>query len=111
MKWGQLTGTTSVVALDSALATPEHSSADIRELVFYEVLSPLITLKAALNDSDEDTGSELLFFGTDAEAQASTNRRLAIADVEPQEVAVQSVGALAPLDFGRACARSNSTRS
>lgn len=101
MKWGQQTGTTSLVALDSALATPGHAAADIREIMFYEVLSPLVTLKASLIDAAEDTGSELLFYGTDAEAQTLTNRRLVIADVEPKSVAVQSVEILTPLDRRR----------
>jgi hypothetical protein len=101
MKWGQQTGTTSLVTLDSALATPGHTTADIREVVFYEVLSPIVTLKAALTDAEGDSGSELLFYGTDAEAQTLVNRRLAIADVEPKSVAVQSVEILSPLDRPR----------
>jgi len=101
MKWGQQAGTTSMVKLDAALAFDGHNTADIRNLVFYEVLTPLLTLKAAQTDASETKGSELYFYGTDAEAQTLTNRSLIVADAEPKTVAVQSVETLSPLDRPR----------
>jgi hypothetical protein len=101
MKWGQQTGTTSLVKLDASLAFDGQNSADIRELVFYEVLTPLLTFKAALTDAPESSGSDLYFYGTDAQAQTLTNRSLIIADAEPRTVAVQTVEALSPLDRSR----------
>jgi hypothetical protein len=97
MKWGQQAGTTSMVKLDAALAFDDHNSADIRNLVFYEVLTPLLTLKAALTDAAETKGSELYFYGTDAEAQALSDRSVIIADAEPKTVVVQTVETLSPL--------------
>src|SRR5262249_53370145 len=44
MKWGQQAGTTSLVTVNSPLSFPGHSTADIRELVFYETLTPILTL-------------------------------------------------------------------
>ncbi len=101
MKWGQQTGTTSLVTVNSALAFPGRDTADIRELVFYETLTPLLTLKAALTDAPEIRGRDLYFFGTDAEAQTLTNRSLVIPDNEPKAVVVQTVEALSPADRPR----------
>ena len=101
MKWGQLTGTTSMAKLDANLAVGGQTSADIRELVLYEVLSPLLTLQAAKINSSATTGSELFFFGTDEQAQTLTNRSLIIADAEPIEVTAQTVDVLLPLDRPR----------
>jgi len=101
MQWGQLTGTTSMLKLNTNLAVAGQNSADIRELQFYEVLTPLLTLNAALVNSSETTGSQLFFFGTDEQAQTLTNRSLIIADTEPQTVTVQTVAVLLPLDRPR----------
>ena len=101
MKWGQQSGATSIVKLDANLAFAGHNSADIRELVFYEVLTPRLTLKAALTPAPQTSGSDLYFYGTDAEAQALTARSLIIADAEPLSVVVQSVDPLTPLDRPR----------
>jgi len=101
MKWGQQTGTTSVVKVNASLAFAGITGADIRELVFYEVLTPRLTLKAALTPSAQTTGSDLYFYGTDAEAQALTDRSLIIADTELLPVTVQTVDPLVPLDRPR----------
>ena len=101
MKWGQQAGTTSMVKLDAALAFDGHNSADIRKLVFYEVLTPVLTLKAALTDAAESSGSELYFYGTGVEAQTLSGRSAIIADAEPKTVAVQTVETLSPLDRPR----------
>jgi predicted phage baseplate assembly protein len=65
------------------------------------VLTPLLTLKAALVNAPDTTGSDLYFYGTDDEAQDLTGRSLIIADAEPKKVAVQLVEALSPLDRPR----------
>ena len=101
MKWGQLTGATSMVTLNSNLAVGGRTSADIRNLVFYEVLTPLLTLNAAQINGAATTGSELFFFGTDEQAQTLTNRSLIIADTEPKKVTAQTVDVLLPLDRPR----------
>jgi predicted phage baseplate assembly protein len=101
MKWGQQSGTTSTVKVDANLAFAGNNSADIRELVFYEVLTPRLTLKAAMTPAPQTSGSDLYFYGTDAEAQALTARSLIIADAEPLSVVVQSVDPLTPLDRPR----------
>lgn len=101
MKWGQLTGATSMVTLNSNLAVGGRTSADIRNLVFYEVLTPLLTLNAAQINGASTNGSELFFFGTDEQAQTLTNRSLIIADTEPQKVTAQTVDVLLPLDRPR----------
>ena len=101
MKWGQQSGTTSILKVDANLAFDGNKGADIRELVFYEVLTPRLTLKAALTPAPEASGSDLYFYGTDAEAQALTARSLIIAGAEPLSVVVQSVDPLTPLDRPR----------
>jgi hypothetical protein len=101
MKWGQQTGTTSLLTVNASLAFAGVNSADIRELVFYEVLTPLLTLQAAPADSAETSGNDLFFYGTDTEAQTLTSRSLVIADTEPITVTVQTVEGLIPLNFAR----------
>lgn len=101
MKWGQLTGATSMVRLNANLAVNGRTSADIRELTFYEVLTPLLTLNSAQINGAATTGSELYFFGTDEQAQTLTNRSLIIADTEPLKVTAQTVDVLLPLDRPR----------
>lgn len=101
MKWGQQTGTTSLMRLDANLTVDGITSADIRELTFYEVLTPLLTLKAALTESTETSGNDLFFYGTDADAQTLTSRSLIIADTEPLTVAVQTVETITPPEFPR----------
>ena len=78
--WGLFTGTTSIVTLEDSLETPPLSSAnttDIRTFLFHETLSPQLTLKAAPAETTTPIkGNNLLFLGTDAEAQSLKGRRL-----------------------------------
>jgi hypothetical protein len=78
--WGLLTANTSLVTFRDWLAPPPTEPtliADIRTFLFHETLSPQLTLKAA---SEEDLstakGNNLLFYGTDAQAQDLKGRRL-----------------------------------
>ncbi len=78
--WGLFTSTTSIVTLADSLETSPFSSgntSDIRTFLFHETLSPQLTLRAApAEDAATLTGNNLLFYGTDSEAQSLQVRRL-----------------------------------
>jgi|APLak6261663543_1056040.scaffolds.fasta_scaffold00138_9 hypothetical protein len=79
--WGQLTATTSLATLDQSLSasTAGHNSADIRELLIHEVLSPILTLNAAQSEPTVPAaGKTLTFFGTYAQALDLDQRLLAL---------------------------------
>ena len=97
-KWGLLTSTTSVVTLTDSLETPPLENlfvADIKTFLFHEALSPRITLKAAMREAPAAQGNDLLFYGTDAQAQDLNGRRLFF---EPpgKEAYVATVTTVAP---------------
>jgi hypothetical protein len=72
MTWGLLSSNTSLVTLKDTLETPPLTTylyTDIREFQFHETLSPELTLKAAPEEDPSTAGYDLLFYGTDAEAQ------------------------------------------
>jgi hypothetical protein len=79
MTWGLLTSNTSLVTLKETIETPPltvYLYADIREFQLHETLSPQLTLKAEPQEAPLTSGNELLFFGTDSEAQDLKGRRL-----------------------------------
>jgi hypothetical protein len=80
MTWGLLTSNTSLVTLNDSLETPPPTTylyTDIREFQLHETLSPELTLKAApQEDMSTAEGYDLLFYGTDGEAQSLKGRRL-----------------------------------
>jgi hypothetical protein len=93
--WGLTTGTTSLVTLSLALdtSTAGFNSMDIREVQFHEVLSPLLTLRAAMAQTSALAGDTLNFFGTVEQAQTLTGRRLLLTrtDADPLATTVVSV--------------------
>lgn len=95
--WGQLTATTSLATLNAALSGSSlgYDSADIRELLLYEVLSPLLTLNASFTEAGALTGNVLNFFGTHAEASTLLGRSLLL-DVPGAEPVLAAVSAVAP---------------
>jgi hypothetical protein len=78
LTWGLLSANTSVVTLKHFLnAVAPWVVADIRAILFHETLSPRLTLKAApVEDTATSSGTTLLFYGTDAQAQDLEGRRL-----------------------------------
>ncbi len=79
MTWGTTTGPTSVVTLNAALdaSSQSYNFMDIRQALFHEALSPQLTLRAAPHeDAAVPQGFDLLFYGTDAQAQDLNGRRL-----------------------------------
>jgi hypothetical protein len=77
--WGLFSATTSVVTLADSIELPSSysNSSDIRTLLLHETLSPQLTLRAApAEDTSTLKGNNLLFFGTDAQAQDLNGRRL-----------------------------------
>lgn len=79
MTWGLLSSNTTLVTLNGSLETPPPTTylyTDIREFQLHETLSPQLTLKAAPQEDTSAAGYDLLFYGTDAEAQSLKGRRL-----------------------------------
>jgi hypothetical protein len=80
MTWGLLSSTTTLVTLENSLETKPLTgqlSTDIREFELHETLSPRLTLRAAMQEDLATTeGADLLFYGSDSQAQDLKNRRV-----------------------------------
>lgn len=77
--WGQLTGTVSIVTLETALSssTGTHTTADIRKMIFHEVIGEAFTLKASLIETSPlPVNKVLAFYGTSEQAQSLRGRRI-----------------------------------
>ncbi len=82
--WGLLSGTTSIVTLTDNLNTndldPKPETADIRQMLFHEVLSPTLTLKASpVEFSPAPTNKVLAFYGLAEQAEDLKERRIMFA--------------------------------
>jgi hypothetical protein len=79
MTWGLLSSNTTLVTLKGTLETKPLTgqlSTDIREFEFHETLSPRLTLRAAMQEDPATEGVDLLFYGTDSQAQDLKGRRV-----------------------------------
>jgi hypothetical protein len=77
MTWGLLSSNTTLVTLEDKLGTTTDLSTDIREFEFQETLSPQLTLRAAMQEDPATTeGADLLYYGSDSQAQDLKNRRV-----------------------------------
>jgi hypothetical protein len=75
--WGLLSSNTTLVTLGDTLGTTTDLSTDIREFEFQETLSPQLTLKAAMQEDPGTTeGVDLLYYGSDSQAEDLKNRRV-----------------------------------
>jgi hypothetical protein len=114
--WGGVTGPATVAILDQQLATVTDPSVDtwdqsahtfdrldIREVEFYETLSPLLTVRAAPEPTPAASGHDLYFLGTDDEVQTLGGRSLLLAKdgQDPLPATVQSVQTLVVSVAGR----------
>lgn len=92
--WSGMTGSSTLVILDSKLTTTTNPAVDtfypgvltfdrmdIRDVQFYEVLSPLLRLRAGVEETSEQKGKELYFYGTDSQAQNLKDRMLGFTKV------------------------------
>lgn len=102
LAWGPQTGASTVLTLDSTLAVTiggsANNQADIRTLTLHQTEGEAIALRAAYQDSTATSGTELYFYGTDAEAQALAKRPLLLAGpgaalLSANVVAVQTLAA------------------
>lgn len=107
--WGALTAPTTVLVLDQQLTTTTNPSVDtwnpsshtyntldVRDLQIHETLSPILPLVALPDETSAASGHNLLFDGTDADAQSLKGRRIMIAKpgADPVTAVVQSVQSL-----------------
>lgn len=81
-RWGHITGSSTMVILASELTTTTdhtYDRLDIHEAQFHETLSPLLRLRAGVQETSTVEGKELYFYGTEAEVQSLNERRLLFA--------------------------------
>jgi hypothetical protein len=95
-RWGHITGNSTMVILNSeltitmdymivpdsgltAITDNTYDWLDIREIQFHEALSPLLRLRAGVQETATVKGKELYFYGTEAEVQSLNERRLLFA--------------------------------
>jgi hypothetical protein len=91
--WGMVSGASTVVTLDLSLATDGNDEADIRTFTFHEVTAEPFALRAEPRPSALDRGSDLYYYGTDAQAQALRGRAVLLcrAGEDPEAVTVTDV--------------------
>jgi hypothetical protein len=93
--WGLATGTVSMATLNAAMNAGGGGDGflDIRQVLFHETLSPLLTLRAAMQPAAPATPNALNFFGTFDQAKNLLGRRLAFvkATGTPASVSVTEV--------------------
>ncbi|HET8756042.1 MAG TPA: hypothetical protein VFM58_08535 [Solirubrobacteraceae bacterium] len=94
LRLGSLTGPSTVLELDRALATSATAGADMRTFAIHEVTSPRLSLRAQPVDRDIATGRDLYFAGAADVAAQLAGRRLAIVPPagEPVITVVAAVG-------------------
>lgn len=102
LTWGLLSGSSTVLTLNSDLVTSlyghDHKYADIRSFTFHEVLGQPFALRAQDQPSAAVSGTDLYYYGTDAEVQAMAGRALMLVkpDVPTTVASVLSVQTLNP---------------
>ncbi len=85
--YGSLTGKSTVITLNSKLMPAQikgydpnsfnnYNLMDIRQTQFQEIISPLLTLKAALKETSETSGNKLCFYRTSAQADNLKGRKI-----------------------------------
>ena len=102
MTWGVSTGTSSLVTLNEALDTSSDSYdyMDIRQTQFHETVSPLLSLRAVLQDASPSGKNILNFYGTYEQAKNLLGRNLIFVkeNAAPLNVHVKSVAAPSATD-------------
>ncbi len=100
--WGLTTGSTSMLTLNEALDTNSDglNNMDIRQVLFHETVSPLLTIRAAMESAFPTDKNVLNFFGTAEQAQNLLERRLYLvkAGSPPLTVVVKAVDAASATD-------------
>lgn len=78
MTWGQMTGATSILTLESLGNLIGNTlTADICKMLFHEVIGEAMTLKANFNEFSPAPANQVLaFYGTAEQAETLRNRRL-----------------------------------
>lgn len=84
---GSLTGSATVLRLDTALSSVGTAGADIRTFAIHELTSPRMEVHARPVDRDIATGQELYFHGSEASAELLAGRRLMLAPPGAEAVA------------------------
>lgn len=102
MTWGLSTGTTSMLTLNEALNTTSDSFdyMDIRQTLFHETISPLLTIRAAMEPQLPANKNILNFYGTTVQAQDLVGRNLMFVKEgsAPLSVHVKAVAAASATD-------------
>ena len=112
MTWGSLTGATTIVSMDEDLTTAvgsqQYRIIDIRGVEFQEVIGQRLELRAAFMEDNTGSGNTLYFYGTEAETQSLTGRRLLfkVPGRDPFIASVTDVQMLAPDVSGQRLLRS-----
>jgi hypothetical protein len=110
LKWGHTEASTSVLIINSKLIANDdiaYESADIRQMLFHETISPELTLAAPTDWHGGDfSEARLQFYGTYSQLTALTQRKLMLVDDDTGQI--QRVRVTDTLDdFKRALAGSD----
>ncbi len=86
--WGAMTGSVTLITIKRETAYWElilgYRGYDIRKIRIHETQGPKSVVKPAPKETTDDKGTTLLFYGSEEAAQALSNRRIVIQNVEGQ---------------------------
>ncbi len=102
LRWGKMSGSSTIITLDKDLHRNWRNSLDIRNVQIHVIEGPVLTVRKTPRTGTETTGKQLVYYGTQAEADALTNRRLFLqkGETEANEVSADAVTAQTG-SFGR----------
>jgi hypothetical protein len=78
MKWGSLESISTFVTLNQSIEEDPFKDAKLDQILFYEVIGPVMVLHAAVKENQKSKGDKLYFHGTNKELKTFKKRRLAI---------------------------------
>lgn len=95
MTWGTESATVSMLQVTDSMedVVTKNDEMNIRDALFHEVTSPLLTIRAAKTDKSDVIGNEPNFYGTSEEVKTLDGRRIMFEkpDAEPRIVKVTKV--------------------
>ena len=105
--WGAVSGATTFISLKENeelkfkySSTKDYNALDIRDIQFFEVISPRLVLRAAPVETSKTKGKELYYYGTSEQASTLEGRRILLAPLnrDPFVANVVSINSTAAFD-------------
>ena len=107
LTWGAVSGATTFISLKENeelklkySSTKDYNALDIRDIQFFEVISPRLVLRAAPVETSKTKGKELYYYGTSEQAKTLEGRRILLSPLnrDPFVATVVSINSIAAFD-------------